>query len=255
VRPVSVTDRAALVIGATAVGTAIARQLLRAGARVAVADSAVNLPDPVRAAAAHDSHAFTGTLLAGDPDSPANAAALVAGTVAALGGLDILVTAFDVAEDDGLLSMTTGAWDRVVSANLTRTFLICQAAANHMVPRACGRIVNVTARDWLGWQRRANYAASKAGVIGLTRTIAWELVGNGITANVVAPGWIEGERTAAMEPEAIQAAVQTQPIARLGSADDVASAVLFLVADEASYLTGQTLYVDGGRSVLSSLTA
>jgi 3-oxoacyl-[acyl-carrier protein] reductase len=250
---VSVTDRAALVVGATAVGTAVARHLVRAGARVTLADG-----DPSRQHAfrtAHEGTGAAGTLLTRDPDSPANAAALVADTVAVLGGLDILVTTFDATEDDALLSMSAGAWDRVVTANLTHAFLICQAAAGHMATRGYGRIVNVIARDWLGWQRRANYAASKAGVVGLTRTIAWELVGHGITANAVAPGWIEDERTAAMEPEAVQAALQMQPIARLGSADDVASAVLFLVADEASYLTGQTLYVDGGRSVLSSLTA
>jgi 3-oxoacyl-[acyl-carrier protein] reductase len=249
----SVRDRAALVVGATATGIAIARKLAGAGARVALADGD---GDRLRQAVGTPSGStFSGPVVVRDPISADQARLLVSDAVAGLGSLEILVTTFDVVADDAFISMPTDAWDRALAGNLTRVFLICQAAAAHMIDKRYGRIVNVAARDWLGWHRRANYAASKAGVIGLTRTIAWELVGQGITANVLAPGWIEDERTAGMPPDAVTAALREQPIARLGTADDVAAAALFLAGDAASYLTGQTLYVDGGRSILSSLTA
>ncbi len=249
----SVSGRAALVAGAGVVGTAIARALAGAGARVAVAD-----PDPNRMRtlmADLEAAGLSAVAVAHGAGTPAEAAALVDEARTRLAGLHILVTAFDVAADAEFLSMGLEEWNAVLTGNLTRVFLICQAAATHMVAQEYGRIVNLAARDWLGWSRRANYAASKAGVIGLTRTIAWELVGRGITANTVAPGWIDDERVAGLDPSRAASALQSQPISRLGSPGDVAAAVLFMAGDEASYLTGQTLYVDGGRSVLSSLTA
>ncbi|CAN5682928.1 SDR family oxidoreductase [soil metagenome] len=249
----SVADRAALVVGATAVGAAVARMMADAGARVALADDDENKLRSLLPGAAGTG--FSGPVLARKMDSASDARLLMSDAVASLGGLDILVTAFDVAADDEFLSMRAEDWGRVLNGNLTRVFLVCQAAAAHMARQQYGRIVNVAARDWLGWHRRANYAASKAGVVGLTRTIAWELIGQGITANAVAPGWIDDERSAAMDAEVVGEALQMQPIGRLGSATEVAGAVLFLAGDEASYLTGQTLYVDGGRSILSSLTA
>lgn len=249
----SVADRAALVVGATAMGVAVARMLSSEGARVAIADGDENrLRRLVQEPGWGDS---SGRLLCLDPRTAREASQIVSDAVNALGGVDILVTALDVSSDDDFLAMRTEAWEQVVSGNLTRVFLICQPAAAQMVRQRYGRIVNVTARDWLGWHRRANYAAAKAGVVGLTRTIAWELIAHGITANAVAAGWLDDERTAGLPPRAVTEALRAQPIPRLGTAEDVAGAVLFLAGDEASYLTGQTLYVDGGRSILSSLTA
>lgn len=249
----SVAGRAALVAGAGAVGTAVARALAGAGARVAIAD-----PDASRMRtliANLEAAGLSAATVAHGASTAAEAAALVDEARTKLSGLHILVTAFDVAADDEFLSIGLEAWNTVLTGNLTRVFLICQAAAAHMVEQEYGRIVNLAARDWLGWNHRANYAASKAGVIGLTRTIAWELVGRGITANAVAPGWIDDEYAAGLDPSTVASALQSQPIARLGLPDEVAAAVLFMAGDEACYLTGQTLYVDGGRSVLSSLTA
>jgi len=249
----SVAGRAALVAGAANLGRAVAGALAGAGARVAVLDA-----DRVRVDGIVAELATTGAeavALAVDVHLPGNADRAVAETVRRLGGLDILVTTLDVVRDEEFLEMNLEQWTTVITGNLTLIFLICQASVRHMVRRGYGRIVNVAARDWLGWDRRANYASAKAGVVGLTRSIAWEFVGRGITANTIAPGWIDDERVRSLPREVVQSALALQPIPRLGRPEDVADAVLFMVADEASYMTGQTLYVDGGRSVFSSLTA
>lgn len=248
----SVEGRIALVAGTGSVRSAIVQSLTGAGAKVAVVDDSRG---KARWPAGDVPQAVTVTAFSTDLHRADGAAEAVAETVDRLGGLDLLVTAFDFGRDEDFLEMKLEEWNRVVTANVTPVFLICQAAARHMAVRRYGRIVNVAARDWLGWSRRANYAAAKAAVVGFTRSIAWELVGQGITANTVAPGWIDDERAASLPEAAVRAALAMQPIPALGSPSDVAEAVVFLAADESSYLTGQTLYVDGGRSILSSLTA
>ncbi|MBI4482981.1 MAG: SDR family oxidoreductase [Acidobacteria bacterium] len=248
----SVARRAALVAGAASIGRAVARTLAGAGARLAIVDADHDRVHRVVSEIA-DAGAEAVALVA-DVGLPGEADRTVAETVERLGGLDILVTTFDVGRDEEFLAMNLEQWSTAIAGNLTPLFLICQAAARHMAERGYGRIVNVSARDWLGWDRRANYAAAKAGVVGLTRSIAWELVSRGITANIVAPGWIDDERARSL-PEVVRSELAMQPIPKLGSPEDVAHAVLFMAADEAGYMTGQTLYVDGGRSVFSSLTA
>lgn len=249
----SVARRAALVAGAASIGRAVAGILAGAGARLAIVDADHDRVHQVVSEIA-DTGAEAVALVA-DVGLPGEADRTVAETVERLGGLHILVTTFDVERDEEFLAMNLEQWSTAIAGNLTPLFLICQAAARHMAERGYGRIINVAARDWLGWDRRANYAAAKAGVVGLTRSIAWELVSRGITANTVAPGWIDDERARSLPQEVVRSALSMQPIPTLGSPEDVAHAVLFMAADEAGYMTGQTLYVDGGRSVFSSLTA
>jgi len=165
------------------------------------------------------------------------------------GRLDILVNNAGVTRDGLLLRMSDEDFDTVISVNLRSAFVACRAAARPMMRGKFGRIVNVGSVSGLtGNAGQANYAAAKAGLVGLTRTIAKELGAKGITANVVAPGFIETDMTAAL-PDAVREQVLPQiPLRRFGSVSDIAAAVAFATSDEAGYLTAQVLVVDGGLS-------
>ena len=149
--------------------------------------------------------------------------------------------------DNLMLRMKPEEWDQVLATNLTGTFLCTQAVLKPMIRQRAGRIVNVTSVVGLtGNAGQANYAASKAGLIGFTKSVAREVASRGITANAVAPGFIDTEMTAAMTDKAKEAMVSAIPLGRTGQARDVAGAVVFLLSDAASYITGQVLAVDGG---------
>jgi 3-oxoacyl-[acyl-carrier protein] reductase len=172
---------------------------------------------------------------------------------AGIGRIDILVNNAGITRDNLLFKMPFDEWNAVLNTNLTSMFLCCQAAQRAMVPARYGRIVNLSSRSALGNRGQTNYAAAKAGVQGLTATLAIELGPYGITVNAVAPGYIATPMTAATAtrvgstPEDHQAAVaERTPLRRVGQPEEVAAVIAFLASDEASYVSGQTLYVNGG---------
>lgn len=167
--------------------------------------------------------------------------------VNAFGRVDILVNNAGVTRDKLLLQMTEEDFDRVLAVNLKGAFNTCKAVCRQMARAKSGRIINISSvAGLMGNPGQANYAASKAGLIGLTKTLAKEYASRGVTCNAVAPGFIETEMTAAMPAPALEAAAGAIPAKRLGRPEDIAAAALFLASDGASYITGEVLKVDGG---------
>ena len=175
---------------------------------------------------------------------------VVAAVVKKWGGLGILVNNAGITRDNVLVRMKDDQFDAVINVNLRGTFLFTRAAARPMMKGRRGRIINVASVSGImGNPGQANYSASKAGVIGLTRTAARELAGRNITVNAVAPGFIETEMTAALGDEIVEQVKKHTPLGRLGAPQDVADAVLFLASEAASFITGHVLVVDGGLTV------
>jgi 3-oxoacyl-[acyl-carrier protein] reductase len=238
--------RVALVTGASrGIGEAIARRLSAEGAHVlAAARSAGALEALVAALVSAGGKATALPMDLADGSSIEEAAK---SALEAHGQIDVLVNNAGVTEDNLILRMSREAWDRVLATNLTGAFLLTQAVVKSMVRRRYGRIVNVTSVVGLmGNAGQANYAASKAGLIGLTKSVARELASRNITCNAVAPGFIETEMTQKMTPAAREALSGQIPAGRLGTPGDVAEAVAFLAAESTSYITGHVLNVSGG---------
>lgn len=235
-----------MVTGASrGIGEAIARRLASEGAAVVAAartaDALERIVGEIRSAGG------VASSLALDLSDAASIEAAARSTLAERGQIDILVNNAGVTEDNLLLRMSREAWDRVLSTNLTGVFLLTQAVVRSMLKRRFGRIVNVTSVVGLmGNAGQANYAASKAGLIGLTKSVARELASRNITCNAVAPGFIATSMTERMADAARDTLTGQIPLGRLGSADDVASAVAFLASEEAAYITGHVLNVSGG---------
>jgi 3-oxoacyl-[acyl-carrier protein] reductase len=173
--------------------------------------------------------------------------AAVAGVLERCGRLDILVNNAGITRDNLLIRMKPEEWDQVLATNLSGVFHCTQAALKPMLKQRAGRIVSVASVVGLtGNAGQANYAASKAGLLGFTKSLARELASRSITVNAVAPGFIESDMTAAMSEKARQAVTSAIPMGRVGRPEDVAGAVVFLASDAAAYITGQVLAVDGG---------
>lgn len=168
------------------------------------------------------------------------------------GALDFLVNNAGVVRDKRFLKMTEEDWDLVVDTNLRAQFLCCKAALPLMLERAFGRIVNLSSRAWLGGFGQANYSAAKGGVVSLTRSLAIEFAAKGITVNAVAPGIVDTPLFQNFDPEVQARLKDTVPVKRIGTPDDIANAVEFFLDPASSYVTGQTLYVCGGRSLSSA---
>lgn len=244
----NVKDRVAVITGAgQGIGAGIAEVLGAAGAKVVVNDLVEDrVEDSVGALQAAGVEAMG---VASDVGTADGAAALIAGAVDAHGRVDILVNNAGIARDGWLAKMSEEDWDEVLRVNTKSQFLTCRAAAPHMMEQEHGRIVNISSRAWLGGPGQANYAASKGAVISLTRTLALEMARYQITANCIAPALVDTPLFQGLDDEVKERLVKTIPLRRVGTPDDIGNAVLYLASDEASYVTGQVLYVCGGRSL------
>jgi len=234
--------RVALVTGSTrGIGNAIAKTLIDCNAKVAVVGR-----DAAKAKEVASSLGAAGGFGC-DIASPESVEALVADVEKELGSVDILVNNAGLTKDNLIMRLKNEDWDTVLDANLRGAFVAIRAASRGMMKRRWGRIINIASVvGIIGNKGQSNYAASKAGLIGLTKSVAKELASRNILANVVAPGFIDTDMTAAMTPEARTTLSGQIPLERLGSPADVAGAVAFLASDAASYITGQVIVVDGG---------
>jgi 3-oxoacyl-[acyl-carrier protein] reductase len=243
---IDLTGKTAFVTGSTrGIGLAIARALHGAGAKVAVVGR-----DAERAKAVAAELGERATGVGCDVAVAEQVEAAITAAESALGPVDILVNNAGLTRDNILLRLTDADWDAVLDANLKGAFHTTRVAIKGMMKRRSGRIINVTSVVGLsGNKGQANYAASKAGLIGFTKSVAKEYAGRGILANCIAPGYIETDMTSGL-PEAAKATLlQGIALGRLGRPEDVAGAALFLASDLASYITGQVLVVDGGLVV------
>jgi 3-oxoacyl-[acyl-carrier protein] reductase len=243
---VDLSGQVAVVTGASqGIGRAIAETLAANGATVAlVARSAGKLADVAASihAAGGTAEVFSCDVTQGEAIAP-----VIEAIVEKLGRLDILVNNAGVTRDTLLPRMSDEEWDEVLTTNLRAPFLFMRAASRPMMSQRYGRIINVSSVSGLiGNPGQANYSASKAGLVGLTRTVAKELAGRKITVNAVAPGFISSDMTAALGPALSDEVKKRVPAKRLGEAWEIAEAVLFLAAPSSGYITAQTLVVDGG---------
>lgn len=240
---IDLSGRVALVTGSTrGIGRRIAETLAECGARVAVVGRDAAKAAEVAGQISPDARGF-----ACDVADVASVTALIAAVEEAFGSVDILVNNAGLTRDNIMLRLKDEDWDAVINANLRGAFAATRAATRGMMKRRWGRIINISSVVGLvGNKGQSNYAASKAGLIGLTKAVAKEFASRNILANAIAPGFIQTDMTDAMTPEARAALVGTIPLERLGDPQDVASMVAFLASEHASYITGQVLVVDGG---------
>lgn len=237
--------RIAIVTGASrGIGRGIAMLLARQGAHVVAAARADNARPVVDEIVAAGGSAQVEAL---DVTEPGAAEGLVARTIEQHGRIDILVNNAGIARDQLMLRMKREDWDAVIATNLTGTFVLTQAALKPMIRQRSGRVICISSVvGQSGNAGQANYAASKAGLIGFAKAVALEVASRGITVNVVAPGMIETDMTRAITESAREEWASKIPLRRLGTPDDIAAAVCFLASDEAAYITGQVLAVNGG---------
>ena len=242
---IDLTGRIALVTGASrGIGRAIAAKLAAQGATVIAAARGTNAAGAVEAIVSAGGKAEVATADVGDA---AQIAQLVAGTLERHGRIDVLVNNAGITKDQLMLRMKREDWDAVIATNLTGAFALTQAVLKPMIRQRSGRIVCISSVVGQGGNAgQANYAASKAGLIGFAKSVAQEVASRNITVNVVAPGLIETDMTRGITEDARGDWTARIPLQRLGTPDDIAAAVCFLASDEAAYITGQVLAVNGG---------
>jgi len=239
-------NEVALVTGASrGIGQAIALSLAGAGAKVIGTATSADGAAKISAALKEKGYAGHGAVL--DAGSPASIDALMAGLDQGGHSPTILINNAAITRDTLLLRMKPEDWDAVIATNLTAVFRLCKASVRRMMKERRGRIVNLTSVVGLtGNAGQVNYAAAKAGLLGFTKSLAKELASRNITVNAVAPGFIDTDMTRALNEGQRTALLSQIPLARLGTPEDVAAAVLFLVSPQSSYITGETLHVNGG---------
>ncbi|PLR97316.1 3-oxoacyl-[acyl-carrier-protein] reductase [Bacillus sp. T33-2] len=239
--------KVALVTGASrGIGKEIALELAREGANVVVnyAGSEARALEAVEEIKSMDREAIA---VQSDVSNPESVASLVKETIDTFGKLDILVNNAGITKDNLLMRMKESEWDDVINTNLKGVFLCTKAVTRQMMKQRSGRIINISSIVGVsGNPGQANYVAAKAGVIGLTKTTAKELASRGITVNAVAPGFITTDMTDKLDADVKNEMLKQIPLARFGQPEDIARTVVFLASDDTSYITGQTIHVDGG---------
>ncbi len=238
--------RKALVTGATGgIGGAIARALHARGAEVALSGTRREALEKLAGELGERVHVVPANLA-----DTAEVEALVPAAEQALGGLDVLVNNAGITRDNLFMRMKDEEWDAVIAVNLTSAFRLSRAAVKGMMRRRFGRIVGIgSIVGATGNPGQGNYAAAKAGLVGMTKALAAEVASRGITVNCVAPGFIETPMTDALNDKQRESILGNVPTGRLGTGEEVAAAVVYLASDEAAYVTGQTLHVNGGMAM------
>jgi 3-oxoacyl-[acyl-carrier protein] reductase len=241
------SGKTALVTGATGgIGAAVARALARQGARVALSGTRREALDALAGELGDQAGVF--------PCDLADAEAvekLVPAVEEAFGALDILVNNAGITRDNIFVRLKDEDWDRVIAVDLTAGFRLARAAVRGMMRRRGGRIIGITSVVGVtGNAGQGNYAAAKAGMIGMTKSLAQEVASRNVTVNCIAPGFIETAMTAALAEKQREGVLARVPAGRFGQADDIAAAAIFLASNEASYVTGQTLHVNGGMAMI-----
>jgi 3-oxoacyl-[acyl-carrier protein] reductase len=253
--PTASPTRVAFITGASrGIGKAIAQRLARDGRHVVLcarSEGPLNeLKAQIEAVGGPNGAPGKASVAIADVSSSASITAAIEKVIAEHGRLDILVNNAGITKDTLALRMSDEDWDSVISTNLTSAFVACRAAARAMMKGKFGRIVNIASTSGIvGNAGQANYAAAKAGLLGLSKTLARELGSKGVTANVVAPGYIQTDMTDNLPQEIKDKISDMIAVKRLGVVEDIAAAVAYVTSDEAGFLTGQTLIVDGGMTM------
>lgn len=241
------SGKRALVTGASGgIGRAIAEKLAEAGATMGLSGTRVNVLEEVASGISGDTHILPCNL--SDTES---VDALIPSAVEAMGGLDILVNNAGITRDNIFMRMKDEEWDDVIAVNLTAAFRLSRAAVKVMMKQRYGRIIGITSVVGVtGNPGQGNYAASKAGLIGMSKAIAQEVASRNVTVNTIAPGFIASAMTDELNEKQRETILTTIPSGRLGTADEVAAGAVFLASDEASYITGQTMHINGGMAMI-----
>jgi 3-oxoacyl-[acyl-carrier protein] reductase len=243
----NLSGKTAIVTGASGgIGSAIACALARQGATVVLSGTRLDALDAIAAAIGERAR-----VVPADLAKPGDAEALIKAAEKQVGSIDILVHNAGITRDGLVMRMSDDDWSRVLEINLGAGFRLIRAALRGMMKKRSGRIIGISSVvAATGNPGQVNYAASKAGMIGMMKSLAREVATRGITANCIAPGFIQTDMTGSLGEERRKAIIATVPAGRLGTADDVASCAVFLASDEASYITGQTLHVNGGMAMI-----
>lgn len=243
----NLSGKTAIVTGASGgIGSAIACALARQGATVVLSGTRLEALDAIAAAIGERAR-----VVPADLAKPGDAEALIKAAEKQVGSIDILVHNAGITRDGLVMRMSDDDWSRVLEINLGAGFRLIRAALRGMMKKRSGRIIGISSVvAATGNPGQVNYAASKAGMIGMMKSLAREVATRGITANCIAPGFIQTDMTGSLGEERRKAVMATVPAGRLGTADDVASCAVFLASDEASYITGQTLHVNGGMAMI-----
>lgn len=241
------SGKGALVTGATGgIGGPIAKALKEQGAKVAISGTREDRLNALAADLGGDV-----TVLPCNLKDREAVAALPKQAESALGTLDILVNNAGITKDNLFMRMSNEEWDDVIAVNLTATFVLCRTVLRNMMRRRNGRIINISSISGVvGNPGQGNYAASKAGMVGMTKSLAREVASRGITANCVAPGFIETPMTGALDEKQVAAITAAIPAGTYGKPEDIAAAVIYLASDEARYVTGETIHVNGGMAMV-----